>query len=211
MAISLALAGLAAVWPMPASAASVTSVYEAGRCIVRADRNAAIALMRVLPLDADVADLSSLRGRAAACVDGIDDATALLVRGAVAQALFFRDFHRMLMDPHVMLRMANLDLPVESSPPGTRIVELYRWSDCVVRNDIPGTERLLRSEIGSEAETAAFEGLRNFMAACMPTGSQLSMQRWEVRSLLAQSAYHTNYRWITGQLQPNRPRPRLPG
>ena len=42
------------------------------------------------------------------------------------------------------------------------------------------------------------------MAACAPAGSQLSVLPLELRSLLAQSAYHSMYRYWTNQLDPVR-------
>jgi hypothetical protein len=52
----------------------------------------------------------------------------------------------------------------------------------------------------SPEEAAAIEGLRNYMAACMPAGSQIEVRLWELRSVIAQSAYHATYRYVTGQL-----------
>ena len=202
--IPLMTAAAAAGLSQPALASngstSATAVYEAGRCLVSTNRRAAIALIRALPLDGDAADFSPLRGAAADCARPAEGAPVMMVRGAVAQALFFRDFHRFGREPQLETVMANLNLPIESPTEGDAALELYRWSDCVVRNDTVGTERLLRSQIDSEEETAAVEGLRNFMSACIPAGAQLRVRSSEVRSLFAQSAYNTMYRYWTGQL-----------
>ena len=42
------------------------------------------------------------------------------------------------------------------------------------------------------------------MAACMPAGVQLDVRLWELRSVMAQTAYHTLYRYWTGQLNATR-------
>jgi hypothetical protein len=159
--------------------------------------------MAQLPLDDSDTDLSGLTGRAAACATSLDGAPAMQVRGALAQAMFLRDFRTVRREVNPRRGFINLNLPVQTTP-GTendRTMQLYRWADCVARNDSRSTERLLRTEAASPEEAAAIEGLRNYMAACMPAGTQLDIRLWELRSVIAQSAYHTVYRYWTGQLE----------
>lgn len=199
--LPLAAAALLAV-PGPASAArNSPAVYEAGRCIVDRDRSGANRLMATLPLDESTADLSRLNARATACAARLADAPAMQVRGALAQAMFMRDFGSIRREPDPRRGFINLNLPVQASGTASdRTTQLYRWGDCVARNDSAGTERLLRTEAASTEESAAIEGLRNYMAACMPTGVQLEVRLWELRSVIAQTAYNTVYRYWTGQL-----------
>jgi hypothetical protein len=187
--------------PAPAQAnTSVASAFEAGRCIVERDRRAAVALIRSLPLDSSPANLSSLGDRAGGCVSG--PISALVLRGAIAQELFLRDFRSFGREPRDPDRLVNLNLPVEEfGARGSGATQLYRWSDCVVRNDTANTERLLRSPVGSAAEASALEALQTYMSACFTQGAQLSVRSSEVRSLFAQSAYYSMYRYWTGQLQ----------
>jgi hypothetical protein len=200
--LPLVAAALLAVVPGPAAAArNSPAIYEAGRCLVDHDRRGANRLMATLPLDDSAADLSRLSGRAADCAARLTGAPAMQVRGALAQAMFMRDFGSIRRQPDPLSAFINLNLPVQTSPAGSRAVELYRWADCVARNDSEGTERLLRTEAASADETAAIDGLRNYMAACMPTGAQLEVRLWELRSVIAQSAYHALYRYWTGQLE----------
>ena len=194
-------AGLLAASPVPAvAAASSSEVYDAGQCVVQQDRRAAIALMQSLPLDESPADSSALRGRAARCAGPLSGAPSMLVRGAIAQAMFLRDFGSFRRNPDSETSFINLNLPLQSSPAGSRAVELYRWADCVVRYDTATTERLLRTGVGSPEEGATIGELQNFMAACMPEGAELTVRPWELRSVFAQAAYHTLYRYWTGQL-----------
>jgi hypothetical protein len=198
----VALGAMAAI-PAPAAATpSSAAVYEAGRCLVQQDRRSAVALMGSLPLGDGPADLSSVGRSGAGCVRGLAGAPAMLVRGGIAQALFLRDFGGFGRELRNDRNIFDLNLPVEGF--GTsldRTVHLYRWADCVVRNDSAGTERLLRSAIGTPAEREAVAALQTFMSSCMPVGTQLSVRAWEVRSVFAQSAYHTLFRYWTGQLQ----------
>ncbi|MEA3042509.1 MAG: hypothetical protein QOH47_347 [Sphingomonadales bacterium] len=200
---AVALGALASI-PAPAAATpSSAAVYEAGRCLVQQDRRSAVALMGSLPLDDSPADLSSVGRGGAACVRGLAGAPAMLVRGGIAQALFMRDFGGFGRELRNDRNIFDLHLPVEATfgTPRDRTTQLYRWADCVVRNDSAGTERLLRAGIGTPAERDAVAGLQTFMSSCMPVGTQLSIRAWEVRSLFAQSAYHTLFRYWTGQLE----------
>lgn len=203
LAAAACIAGLAA--PALAVAPSVAAVYDAGRCMVQRDRRASAALIQSLPLDGAAADLSALRDSdALGCLPAADGVSTMLLRGAIAQALFLRDFPHLGREPLMNVGLVNLSLPVEASPGGPRTVELYRWSDCVVRNDIDTTQRLLRSAIRSSDEAAAFVELQTYMSACMRGDTQLTVRSSEARSLFAQSAYFAMYRYWTGQIGQNR-------
>jgi len=180
---------------------SLRDVYDAGRCMVDRDRAAAVTLLQTLPLDGDAADLSSLPGAVAErCARGLESIAVLHLRGAIAQALFFRDFDGFGTEPRRSVPMANLDLPVQASPGGTPTADLYRWGDCLVRNDALRAERLLAAPVGSRNEAAAIERMRDYMAACTPRGAEFAVQPSELRSVLAQQAYHNMYRYWTDQL-----------
>lgn len=200
--LTLAATFVCAAAPATASAPSqgTVALYEAGRCIVQRDRGAAARLMQTLPLDETPAELGTLRGAAAQCMESADGAAAFALRGAIAEALYRRDFRGRELRPIRAGQLVTYDLPVQSSPPGTRTVELYRWADCVVRNDMEGTRRLLTTNLGTPEEDAATNALANFMAACLPAGGTLDVYANEVRPLFAQSAYHSLYRYWTGQL-----------
>jgi hypothetical protein len=201
--LGLVAAGALGAVATPASAAPsqwTVALYEAGRCIVERDRGTAQALMQSLPLDESPAELGSLRGPARQCVEGAEGATAFALRGAIAQALYLRDFRGRELRPIRAGQLVSFDIPVQASPRGSRTVELYRWADCVVRNDSEGTRRLLMSALGSSEEEAAIAGLADFMSSCLPTGTDLNVYVNEVRPVFAQSAYSSLYRYWTGQL-----------
>jgi hypothetical protein len=204
---SVLAAGAALCWTVPAAAdngASVAQIYDAGRCFVSQDRRAAVGLLQSVPFDGLTADLSGLPRSLARCAQGLGNPTALHLRGGIAQALFFRDFGGFGLEPRRSAALVDLAIPVQDSEEGSRRTELYRWADCVVRNDAPHVERLMESRVGSEAEAAAIAALRNYMAACVPGGGQMTMQPSELRSVVAQSAYHSMYRYWARDLQPVR-------
>ena len=203
------LAAAAALSPTAPAAAdegrsSLRAIYDAGRCIVDNDRRTAVSFLQSLPLEEGEADLrllpDSLTRR---CAQNLGTVDSLHVRGALAQALFFRDFGGFGIEPGRSVPLVNLNIPAQSSPPGTGMTELYRWADCVVRNDIGHTERLLQSRVGSENESAMVEQLRPFMQACAGEQS-LAVRPADFRSLVAQSAYNSMYRYWTRQLDPVR-------
>jgi hypothetical protein len=171
---------------------SVRSVYDMGKCIVRKDRIAAVALMGSLPLSGS-ANLSGSIGSASGCVaQASTGANSVTVRGALAQALFLRDFNEFGAEPTRKAGFASYELPIESG--------LYRWSDCVVRQDTGAITVLLHTEIGSRQEAQVLERIRPQMSACLPTTEKLAIAPSQLRSVLAQSAYNVAYRYWTEQL-----------
>lgn len=207
LALVAAAAALSLPTQAPAAAAdaSVQSVYDSARCIVTRDRQAALRLMQSLPIESAPADLSSLSSEAASrCLEGVADADALILRGGIAQAMFFRDFGGFGEEPSRGVALLNLNLPVQDSPPGDPAVDIYRWSDCLVRNDGPRSERLLSSRPGSQNESRAIEGLRPYMQACAPEGLEIQVDAAELRSVIAQSAYQSMYRYWTRELTSTR-------
>jgi hypothetical protein len=196
-AFSPATAALADTGP------SQAQIYEAGHCMVVSDRRTTVSFLLSLPIDDGDADLTRLpSGLQRRCAPGLSSANALHLRGAIAQALFLRDFRDFGLQPQRSIPLVNLNIPVQSSPPGTGMTELYRWADCVVRNDNAHAEQLMSSRVGSPNEARAIDGLRAFMTACAPEGQQLAVRPSDFRSLIAQSSYNSMYRYWTGQLAP---------
>lgn len=205
--VMFSMLAAAAATALPSGAAatngapSVRQVYDAGRCIAERDRGTAIALLGSLPLEGGTADLSRLPAEVAGrCARGLTSAGALHLRGAIAQTLFFRDFGGFGTEPRRSARLVDLRLPVQDSPAGEREIELYRWSDCIVRNDPAHAEQLMSSPVGSLGEERAIGAMRDYMAACAPAGAQIAVLPSELRSVIAQSAYHSMYRYWTGRL-----------
>ena len=204
---ALLAAGAALATSSPAVAANgelpAQEVFDVGRCIVQQDRSAAVGFLQAVPVDSETADLSLLpQSVAQRCAEGFGSAKALLIRGAIAQALFFRDFGGFGLEPRRSVPLVNLALPVQDSPEGSVRNELYRWADCVVRNDADHSERLMQSRVGSETEATMIGHLRPYLQVCAPASAQFSVQPAELRAVIAQSAYHSMYRYWTRQLDP---------
>jgi hypothetical protein len=205
--IAMLAAGAALATTAPAMAANgelpAQEIFAAGRCIVQQDRRAAVGFLQSVPVDSETADLSLLpQNIHQRCAEGVGSAKALLIRGAIAQALFFRDFGGFGLEPSRAIPLVNLALPVQDSPEGSIRNELYRWADCIVRNDADHSERLMQSRVGSDAEATMIGLLRPYLEVCAPAGAQFSVAPAELRAVIAQSAYHSMYRYWTRQLEP---------
>lgn len=179
------------------------AVYDAGKCIVKSDRRAAARLMFNLPLDGGAQVSPAQLGGAAGCVtSAVPTSSSVLLRGAIAQELYLNDFREFGVPPRNRNILVGFDLPLESAPDGTpeATAQLYKWADCVVRNDTENTERLLRTRVGSPQEATVIESLRPYMSACIAAGTQLTVAPSELRSVFAQSAYHSLYRYWNNEL-----------
>jgi hypothetical protein len=79
----------------------------------------AVGFLQSVPVDSETADLSLLpQNIHQRCAEGVGSAKALLIRGAIAQALFFRDFGGFGLEPSRAIPLVNLALPVQDSPEG---------------------------------------------------------------------------------------------
>ncbi len=63
------------------------------------------------------------------------------------------------------------------------------FGDCVVRAASAQADALLRSEIGSAAETAALQGLQPAFSGCVPAGSKFVLAPETVRGTIALNYY----------------------
>ena len=207
----IAAASVAAVTPAGVAAGAdgaqpgVKSIYQMGACMVRADRQAAVSLLRSLPVTETEVDVDGANlGKAAKCLRGGPlRVSAVLVRGGISQALLLRDFPRAGFQPEVPNHMfAALDLPLEArAGVEEKTVALYKLADCVVRNQAVKTDGLFRSEPGSGLESRLIDYFGPTMAACRGASSTLRIKRDRFRSYMAQAAYHASVRYWNGELR----------
>jgi hypothetical protein len=202
--IAFGLVSLAA--PAAATPASLSQIYDAGQCLAWNHRSTAAGLMQSTPFDADLTEVASLPEPARRCLSGATMVDVHHLRGAIAQALFFRDFETIGAEPRRSRALVSYDIPVQDSPAGSPTVELFRLADCLVRNDSPHSEQLMSSPVGSTNQERAIQLLMPFMAACLGN-DQLRVSSADLRSAVAQSAYHSMYRYWTRQIAPNRQDP----
>jgi hypothetical protein len=206
-AVAACAPGAAATLDVSAATAGdseIRAAWEVGRCIA-GDRDAAAAVVGLLPLSGDGMSASAAaRIAATGCARGeVRALSPVLVRGAIAQQLYFTDFREFGTEPRNRGRWIDLALPVESEgePAGDATAQLYRWADCVVRNDTAATEKLMRAPLGSRQEAQILQSMQPYMSACLDPDARLAVAPVELRSLFAQSAYHNLYRYWSGELR----------
>jgi hypothetical protein len=195
-----ALAG-AAMFGAPAQANNPSAGQigaQIGKCIVKADRGSAISLLKTLPLTGAQVDWSTVSlGAASKCRDAANASVSVsALRGGIAQELFKRDFVEFGVQPQrALYDLASFQLPVEKDLMGTEdpTKTLFLTADCVARSNPNGTERLIKSDPGSDQEMKIFEGLAPWLSACQGA-SRMSYGRAELRSAIVQAAYHVSAR-----------------
>jgi hypothetical protein len=203
-------AAAAVILPAAAGAAPVgvdreKSVYQLGRCIAGDDRDAAMEMLRSLPLDGETVTVdASQAGRAAKCVGERRELRSITLRGALAQALLLRDFPRFGVPPKIARNhFITFDLPLDATSSGgadPHTASLYRLADCVARNQGMMTERLFRAAPGSGLEGNVLRALGPTMTACQGQRAPIRVGRSDFRSALAQAYYHVSVRYWTDQL-----------
>ena len=188
------------------SGAGTGEAYSLGRCIVKADRSAAVRLMNQLPLAGDSTNLdASQLGKASRCLGAsASGVSAMALRGGIAQELFLKDFEEFGVRPQrEVADFADYDLPVEEEagnvPADTHA--LFRLGECAVRNDTVNAVKLLRAPVGSQQEMNIINSMRPMLGACQPAGSNVAIGRGELRSVMAQAAYHVSARYWRGDLK----------
>ncbi|NNM75440.1 hypothetical protein HJG53_00760 [Sphingomonas sp. ID1715] len=199
------LAASAAATPALADSGSPSvSAVQLGKCIVRTDRGVAVGLLKSLPLTGGQVDWSAVSlGVAGKCQDAANaTVTVSALRGGLAQELFKRDFVEFGVQPQrAVYDLANFSLPVEKDLMGAEdpTKTLFLTADCVARSNPNGTEKLIKSEPGSEQEAKVFDSLGQWLSACQGA-SRMAYGKAELRSAIVQAAYHVSARYWAGQM-----------
>lgn len=202
---AVAVAFAASQVPAAAQAPDADALRDVARCAIAKDRRAAVATAGALPFTGDEVrvDAAGL-GRGAACLKhGAVAAPAMALRGAFAEALYRADFVEPGLEPERATgTFANLRLPaIDGDVSADTAATLFKFGDCIARNDATSVGELIRTRDGSSAEKILLDRLQPYFAACYPQGATLSLKRATLRSVLAQSAYRVSQRYWDGQLR----------
>jgi hypothetical protein len=184
------------------NASPMQTAVALGKCIVRADRDSAVGLLKTLPLTGGQVDWSAVSlGGAAGCRDAVSGTvTVSTLRGGVAQELFKRDFVEFGVQPQrALYDLASFSLPVEKDLMNTQdpTKTLFLTADCVARSNPNGTEKLIKAEPGSDQESKILESLGPWLSACQGS-NRMAYGRGELRSAIVQAAYHVSARYWNG-------------
>lgn len=204
--VLLAGAAVAALFSAGQAQADMAETgLAAGKCIVRADRSAAIDLMKRLPLGGETVALSELSlGAARKCWSEAPEPIGVMaLRGGIAQELFRRDFVEYGVQPSESIaNLATFTLPVEKDEMGAEdpLKSLYLIADCTARSDPQNTERLMSTKPGTDREMRVFEALGPLLSACQARANTVSVGRTELRAAITQAAYYMNARYWRGDM-----------
>jgi hypothetical protein len=161
-------------------------------CIVRRRRS---GVQRFLTLATGSADASRAGSRIASS-DCLNNAElrfqAHIFRGALYEALLKTDYRV----EEVPASFAQVPPILYASGPEERLTEkerswlaLHDFADCVVRASPAEAHALIRSDVTSDAEAAAFTRLQPALGPCLTSGSELRFSRPVLRGLVAESLY----------------------
>jgi hypothetical protein len=205
MRMILGAVALLAPLGLSAVSAATTNLNDFASCAVKKDRAAVVRAVRDLPLSSDAAQIAPGSLSAAAdCAGGAAvDGRAMLLRGAVAQALYRADFREVGMPPRTPTRnFADLGWPAigEKDPVTDPGVALFKLADCVVRNDSELVDALLRYSFGSDGAKRMIDRLEPRVRACYPKGASITANRETLHAAIAQAAYYIGVRYWNGQM-----------
>jgi len=184
----------------PATAAPRADVLRAAVCVAGRDSGAADALLATAPYSNDERTRAvQLLRTAERCLRLRSPiaTSALLFRGAIAETLYETRFAQ----PAAARTPAALASPffraadVTGRDDAALLATSFDLAQCAAPRQPDLVRALLATEPGSEAETAALTALYPGFGACVPTGTQLRVDRGGVRAMLAESLY----RWSVVQ------------
>lgn len=173
--------------------AAQKAAEDFGTCLLSRERERMAKLID-LPVDsAEYAKLfDAMFGRTDQCLsDGTLKISELMLRGALFQALYRRDFSgdtELRFDPTVQTGYRDL-YKAELSDKARMYVSLENFGECVSRADPYGVRALVLSRPGSSAESAALTQLHPRLAGCVVQGNQVRFSRANLKGILAEGLY----------------------
>jgi hypothetical protein len=200
---SVAMLGLM-VSPAVASP-SKAALNDFARCAVGKDRVAATRAAARLPLSNDPASIAGTAlGAASDCAEGGEvQGSAMMLRGAIAQALYRADFREVGIEPRTPARnFADLGWPAigDDDPVSDSGVALFKLADCIARNDSENVDKLMRFAYGTDQAHKMIEQMQPYIQACYPKGADLQVGRDTLHAAIAQGAYYAAARLWSGKL-----------
>lgn len=187
-ALAQRMSGPDRVVPDEVVAQRVTNLYA--QCILRRHRSAAERFVS-LPLDSPDLREAGMAVAQSECLPAEQARfVSSLLRGAVFEALYLRDFRR----SSVGVLASAPPLTFASDPatlePAKRAIFLgSRVAECTVRADPASARALILSPVASRTEARAFDAILPAVSGCLEAGAQLSFSRPMLRGLIAESLY----------------------
>jgi len=102
--------------------------------------------------------------------------------GAFAEHLYARRFD-------ALPPLAPADVPPVSNPEDAPAHFTYLFASCLIDRDAASVDRLVRSHVGSDEESAVFAALAGHYGGCLDQGSAMELNRITLRAALADQIY----------------------
>lgn len=164
-------------------------------CIVQRARGAAENLLQTIPDTRS--EYRLIYGPIASRLDQCSymgvHVSSVLLRGAIAEALYRADFTGR-MPPSRGMEVAPIRWP-EGHANAQSLAPVYELGRCMVAEDAPGVLALLATTPYSAEERRTFEALGPRLRSCLDAGSTFATNRETIRAVLAESLY----RWARAQ------------
>lgn len=188
-----------AIMAIPGAAqAAGGDLADVAKCAVQADRGAAQSTLDRLPFDSSQqrVEPASL-GKGAKCATAPLAASSIVLRGAIVEALYERDFGEFGMQPHRATGdFARLPVLEGDADTGGK----FALAMCVARSNPVYTDKLLAAPVASTREDNVMAQLIPYFSACRAKGTDIKLTRREMRALIAHGAYATSVRYWNGEM-----------
>jgi hypothetical protein len=183
----------------PASPATPAQLHAGAACLIGRDAAAADPLFASAPYSAQERQLAlRLGGEMQHCLHQQGGTTSVTaIRGALAEAAYERRFTAPPAARSPAPAVAPLLRPelATTRDDAASLVPQYALAECTVAQRPDLVIALLQTEPVSPASQAAFQALNPTFVACVPRGTQLSLDGRTIRGILAEELY----RWSVVQ------------
>lgn len=168
------------------------TMRDFARCVVRGDREAAVALLASMPgSEAEATIARRLKKKYDDCLALPDTArvSPMLMRGSVAAQLYDQLYG---FRPPTAIAPQGYGAKWLTAPdaPTGAVAAPYAFAACVASANAQAAHNLTLSAPGSAAEAAALATLSTGFSACYPKGGTMRLNRIAIRALTAEAMYH---------------------
>jgi hypothetical protein len=171
-------------------------LVEVARCVVRRAHGAAEKLLETTPESVAESNVrwGSIRARLDQCSQMYVGATGVVLRGAIAQALYEEKFAARAPDANPTAVPLAHDWPATGET-AAQLATIYSFADCFVAAQPASVRQLVLTVPGSAEESAALRAMRPNFASCLVKDVTFNTNRETMRAVLTESLH----RWSVAQ------------
>ena len=168
----------------------VPRLYRLGRCIVDSQPSVAARLLQTVPETVEEGRIlyGPIGGRLAHCAGTGFQVSAVLLRGALAQALYETQFAHAVPPPAQAATVPPIEWSKDNPMAGT-LAPVYELGRCAAASDTALVQDLAATAPASPAEAAALATLMPRLQPCLNRGTTFRTNRPTLRAILIESLY----------------------